>query len=260
MEDDRSARNNPAESLPALAMDGIKIVATFALGAATYFGSPFSKVLHDHWFTFALGAGLLASLYIIYRRERRATRSLSSSGVVRFVARRDELNQGAILDAFRNAKTIDMLGFNLRSQWLKYPSTFDDVITMRLKTETGLQIRILIADPDCESLSERDVFETGAKTGRLSADAHAVKNYLYELRKRSPRSGAVEVRFVDANWIRCSLIIADDHMFATWYLSFRGGSQSPTLELAGGRSPFFVTFRQEFETLWQRGRSMDDPE
>lgn len=241
-----------------LFLDAMKIVLSIVIAAATVYGSPLSKELHDRWLTVALAAGLLTSLVVIYRRERKSGRVVTAEGVVRVLARRDQLTQTNILESMRAAKGIDMVGFNLRSPWLKSPSNFDHLIGERLKSESNLRIRIIIADPDAESLRRRDVQETGAETDRLPGEGNSVKNYLGDLRKRG-KPGTVEVKFIDPNLIRCSLIIADERLFATWYLSFRGGSQSPTLEIAGSTTPLFAIFRKEFDTMWEWARPMDAP-
>jgi hypothetical protein len=257
MDESKENGGQRSESLSTLFVDGGKIIATFAVGAASYFGSPLSMVLHDHWFTFALGGALVASLYVIVRRETTGAALRGGDGLVRAVAKREQLSKGAILAALRRAKSIDMVGFNLRSPWLKPRSELDEILVDRLKRESDLRVRIIIADPECESLVERDERETGSNTGRLPGEGNAVKNYLGELRKRDGGS-AVAVRLVDAGLISCSLIIADQRIFATWYLTFRGGSQSPTLEIFGRTSAFFRAFRHEFDTLWERGRPMAD--
>jgi hypothetical protein len=45
-------------------------------------------------------------------------------------------------------------------------------------------------------------------------------------------------------------------MLATWYLSSRRGSTSPTFEIYGHNSPFFEIFDGEFEQLWQQAKDL----
>jgi hypothetical protein len=245
------------QSISALLIDGWKIMLTFVLGAASYFGSPFSQVLHQHWHTVALGSALLMSIYVLFQREVKGASLGANLGIKRATARREEIDSVRMLDAVKHAKSIDMLGFNLRRQWFRPESKFDEIITCRLKNEKNLKIRILIADPECHSIARKGEFEDGTSTERMKADGFAVQSYLVNLRK-SAETDAVEVKLLDADMIRCSLIIAGDHMFATWYLSFSGGSNSPAFEIMGEKTAFYKSFKLEYEKLWLRGRLLED--
>jgi len=246
------------ESLSALLIDALKIFLPFVLGVATLFDSPFSKILQPHWHTVALGSALLISLYVLFQREVKGASLGANLGIKRATARREEIDSIRMLDAVKRAQTIDMLGFNLRRQLFRPESKFDEIITSRLKKEKDLKIRILIADPECQGIARKSEFEDGTSTERMRADGYAVQTYLVKLNKAAP--DAVEVKLLDADMIRCSLIIAGDLMFATWYLSFSGGSNSPAFEIMGGKTAFYKTFKLEYEKLWQRGRLLEDGE
>lgn len=259
MTETTETKERSRQSLSALLIDALKIFLTFMLGAATYFGSPFSKVLQQHWHTIALGGALLMSIYVLFQREVKGASLGANLGIKRATARREEIDSIRMLDAVKHSATIDMLGFNLRRQWFRPESKFDEIITSRLKKEKDLKIRILIADPECQSIARKSEFEDGTSTERMRADGYAVQSYLVKLNK-SATPDAVTVKLLDADMIRCSLIIAGDLMFATWYLSFSGGSNSPAFEIMGEKTAFYKTFKLEYEKLWQRGRILEDGE
>ena len=199
------------------------------------------------------------SLYVLYKREIKDASLGTNLGIIKAAARREEIDYVRMLDAVKHAKTIDMLGFNLRRQWFRPGSKFDEIITYRLENEKNLKIRILIADPECNSIARKGEFEDGTSTERMKADGYAVQSYLVNL-KKSAATDAVVVKLLDADMIRCSLVIADEHMYATWYLSFCGGSNSPAFEIMGEKKAFYKSFKLEYEKLWQRGRLFEEEE
>ncbi|HPQ68155.1 MAG TPA: hypothetical protein PKW95_03430 [bacterium] len=243
------------KSLPALLWDVFKIFITFILGAATYWGSPISELLNKHWLSIALGLALCMSLFIIFRRGVTNFHYGSNEGIIVAVARREELNNKRVIDALSKAKNIEMAGFNLRSPWFSGSSKFEKMIESRLKTESDLKIKIIIADPDCDSLKTRNIMEDGCDTGRMKADGDSALNFLGELQDKASNN-AVEIKLVDADMINMSVIIAEERMFATCYMTFVGGSKSPAFEISGSKTKYYTVFKDEFDRLWKRGRQV----
>lgn len=56
------------------------------------------------------------------------------------------------------------------------------------------------------------------------------------------------------------IIRADDRMLVALYLSGKGGSESPTLQLWGEDSELFKTYNSQFDTIWGRAKEIDENE
>src|SRR5689334_21638943 len=96
-----------------LAKDGGKLILSFALGAATYFGQPLHPFFQRNWSTIALAFALAMAIYILIKRERVRPLSRNLEGIVTAWPRREKIDQNLILTAIKNAQNIDMLGYNL---------------------------------------------------------------------------------------------------------------------------------------------------
>lgn len=246
--DDRA----PSRSLIQLVVAGAEIVGSGIVIAIGVYKAPLTEAIRAHAVAFGLLAALLVSLFIIWKLQFSGVKGY---GLLRGFPERDPAAHQRLFKALRAAKNIRMLGFNLRSAGLKTESNFDELMEDRLKAEADLTLRILIADPDLDSVARRNALESrGDRTNRLKAEIDDVMKYVQDLRERT--KGKIEIKLVDAEMIRASVIIADETMMATWYLSSRRGSKSPTFEIYGSQSPFFKAFDGEFELLWQKGKAI----
>lgn len=238
----------PSRSLIRIAWDAAKIVGAGLLAAAGFYGTDLDKKIQANPLTVGLGVALLVSLVIIWKLQ---TSGVKGYGLLRGFPDREPDTHKRMMKALRTAKDIRMLGFNLRSSGLKTSSAFNELITSRLSTEKDLTLRILVGNPDLDSVSRRNALESqGERVNRLKAEIDDVVKYVHGLRAK----GNVEIKVVDVDIIRASVIIADETMMATWYLSSRRGSGSPTFEIYGSQSQFFKVFDGEFELLWQKGQ------
>jgi hypothetical protein len=259
--------------------DGLKVILTFVLGAATYFGSPLPLVLRQHWLVVGLVFALIMMAYTMVRREKDhhsghvfAAMSLqeqknrvqaledklrdnaSLSGLVSAFPRRANVAMSGVLEELRTAKFIGLMGFNLRSRWFTRHGYFDDIIRPRLQSDRDLSVKILIANLSSEALKFRELCEDGGQTGRMIADGTASLGYLRELLKAHAAThcaAKLEVRLVEAGLIRCSLTLFEDRILMTSYLARRGANRSPTFEIVGPASDLYKVYREEFEELWE---------
>jgi hypothetical protein len=232
-----------------LAKDGGRVILSFAIGAATYFGTPLHPLFRQYWPTIGLGCALIMAVYILVRREKQRATNFKAEGIVGAWPRREGLDQKRIFRALEKADSIDMLGYNLRSPYFSYGGTFDDLVREKLKREKTIRLRILIADPDSEGLARRAELEDRHPTDRMRNDGYSSLEYLNDLLRIYP-GGSLEVKLIDGDSIRCSCIFADDSLFMTPYLARRTGNKCPAFEIFGENTGFYVTFQREFESLW----------
>jgi hypothetical protein len=241
-----------------LAKDAGRVILSFAIGAATYFGQPLHPFFREHWPTIGLGCALIMAVYILVRREKQHAASVAVEGIVAAWPRREELDRRRIFKALGEADSIDMMGYNLRSPYFSYGGTFDDLVREKLKREKTIRLRILIADPDSEGLARRAELEDKHPTDRMRNDGYSSLEYLNDLLRIYP-GGSLEVKLIDGDSIRCSCIFADDSLFVTSYLSRRTGNKCPVFEIFGKNTGFYVTFQREFESLWSDAQPHSAP-
>jgi hypothetical protein len=246
-----SAVNNGGTWL-GFAKDGAKLIISFGLGAATYFGTGIHPIFREHWLPIGLGCALVMAIYILVRRESARSTTVRIAGIVRAWSRREELDAGRIMEALERAQNIDMLGYNLRAPWFRRRGQFDELLRGRLSKERDFRVRILIADPDSPGLGRRASCEDGHESERMRADGNRALEYLNDL-LRTHISNGLEVRLLDADLVRCCLIFGGDRLFVTHYLARRTGNTCPAFEIGATKSGLYETYRQEFEDLWNEG-------
>jgi hypothetical protein len=241
-----------------IAKDGAKVILSFAIGAATFFGQALHPFFRQNWPTIGLACALIMAIYILVRREKERATNLDGGGIVGAWPRREELDSRRIFRALQQAESIDMLGYNLRSPYFSYGGAFDDLIREKLNKQKTIRLRVLIADPDSVGLARRAELEDKHPNDRMRNDGNSSLEYLNELLRTYP-GGSLEVKLIDGDFVRCSCIFADERLFVTPYLASRTGNKCPAFEIFGKSTGFYVAFQREFESLWNDGQPHSPP-
>jgi transcriptional regulator with XRE-family HTH domain len=126
------------------------------------------------------------------------------------------------------------------------------VRAFREKAEAGVQIRLLISDPDAEAVALREKEE---ETGP-GVVAARVRNVLALLR---PLRGVEGIEFrLHGTCLYASIFRSDDDMIVTPHVYGMGGSNAPVLHLRkipGGN--MVSLYRDSFEKVWNSARPLE---
>jgi transcriptional regulator with XRE-family HTH domain len=122
----------------------------------------------------------------------------------------------------------------------------------RAKAEAGVQIRLLISDPDSEAVALREQEE---ETGP-GVVAARVRNVLALLR---PLRGVEHIEFrLHETCLYASIFRSDDDMIVTPHVYGMGGSNAPVLHLRKIPGGDLVSlYRDSFEKVWDSARPLE---
>jgi hypothetical protein len=128
-------------------------------------------------------------------------------------------------------------------------------------------VRILIYDPNSEVLKLRAADEEDRfieivqeKVYEMQHEINSTLNIMVEGWRNLPVAVRtnLEIRLTNKTLHLAQIIRADERMLVAIYLSGKSGALSPTLQLKGSESSYFVTYAKQFEILWRRGEPLTD--
>jgi hypothetical protein len=125
----------------------------------------------------------------------------------------------------------------------------------------GASVRILVYDPDSEVLHLRAKDERDPP-GQMQLE---IKSTLLRLAETWDSLGEsvkknLKVRLTAQTLQYTQIIQADDQVLVAIYLSGKSGGPSPTMQLRGPESTWFLKYLEQFEIMWRRGRPLGDDE
>lgn len=138
-------------------------------------------------------------------------------------------------------RRIDLLGCAMLFLPEQHPHLHREVAA---RCEAGLQVRIMLLDPDGEETRRRDALEElgGVLPARIRTTLHHFAPVL--------ACPGVELRLVDVPLYN-AMYRFDDHLLVTPYLVGKHGYQHPVLHLRRrGDSGVFAGFADQYDTLW----------
>ena len=145
----------------------------------------------------------------------------------------------ALID--QGARQIDILGYTLYF----LPELIPEFVeVLHEKCESGCQVRLVVADPDCEQVSLRDAEEQQPITivARIKTSLRSFQPLLDQVN--------AEMRLQRAPLYN-SIYRFDDEMFVTPHLYATPGHSSPLLHLRRlGPNGMFARFASHFDQLW----------
>ena len=140
---------------------------------------------------------------------------------------------------------IDILGY----AFLFLPEQHIDLAkVIETNCAGGCRVRIAVADPDGEHVSERDALEH--LDGTLPARIHMTLSHLKPLESLP----GVEIRYHDVHLYN-AIYRFDDEMIVTPYLYRAHGFQHPALHVRRlGPYGLFANFLDQFDLIWEESR------
>jgi hypothetical protein len=140
---------------------------------------------------------------------------------------------------------LDILGY----AFLFLPEQHIDLAkVIERNCEGGCRVRIALADPDGEHVSERDALEH--LNGTLPARIHMTLSHLKPLESLP----GVEIRYHDVHLYN-AMYRFDDQMIVTPYLYRAHGFQHPALHVRRlGPYGLFANFLDQFDLIWEESR------
>lgn len=127
--------------------------------------------------------------------------------------------------------------------------------------ERGAKVRILIYDPEAEVMRARAVDEIDPK-GQMHVEILSTLERLARNRKLLEKDVRknLKVRLTVSAYHLAQIVRADNLCLVATYLSGKSGAYAPTFQLRGTSTPFFSTYQDQIEFLWERGREVTDDE
>lgn len=154
------------------------------------------------------------------------------------------------------AKHVDILSNTLWNNWLH-----DGEFRSRLfkNIAHGAHVRILIYDPEADVVRRRAADEKDVP-GEMQQEIKASLVSLARGWTTLPHSAKanLEVCLTTSTVHPVQMIRADEHMLVAHYLVGKSGGPSPTMQLRGNDSVYFRKYTEQFQTLWDRARVLND--
>jgi transcriptional regulator with XRE-family HTH domain len=170
--------------------------------------------------------------------------------VVAVYARRVDVSRALWHELLLDARErIDVLGYAVQFLPEQHP---DLVETTMAKCQAGCKVRVVVADPDCEQVEQRDREERLG--GAMAFRIRNTVRYLAPIRELP----GVELRYQQAPMYN-SVFRFDDDMLVTPHLYGTPGFRAPLLHLRRARrGGVFDTFAGHFESIWDAAQPAPD--
>jgi hypothetical protein len=160
------------------------------------------------------------------------------------------------------AKEVDIVSSTLWTRWFH-----DEVFRSKFieNIANGASARIVIYDPDSHILIKRseDEKETPWKEVR-EMQTEITSTLKGVARSRMSLGNAVkdnlQVRLTQHYYHLAQIIRADDLMLVAIYLSGKTGSSSPTFQIRGPKTTYYLTYHEQVDIAWDRAREVSEDE
>jgi len=145
------------------------------------------------------------------------------------------------------------------NNWLK--SGPDDTFLDRFarNIERGASVRMLLYHPNSYVQRLRRQDEPQDPQSEMQGEIVASLTLLAEKWKNLEETAKqrLKIRLTYKSLHYVQLIRGDNRMLLNLYLSGKSGSPSPTIQLHGPESAYFITYNEQFEILWKRGMPLE---
>lgn len=157
------------------------------------------------------------------------------------------------------AKRVDIVGSTLQSNWLGETNFLSRLC---VSIANGARVRLLVYDIESDIIRLRAADEGDPgdllifpMQNEVVTSLRALERHAESLRPRDRMR--LEVRISGQFMHLAQIVRADDRMLVATYLSGESGGSSPTMQLHGPMTTFFVTYAKQFETLWSRSKPLE---
>jgi len=165
------------------------------------------------------------------------------------------------------AKEVCIVSNTFWNNWLhpkpddKPNDTFVDRFFKNI-TERSASVRLLLYHPNSYIQRLRKLDEPGPENEMQGEIVESLKLFAEKfeaqtIEQKEKIKQRQQIRLTYKFLHYAQLIRADDRMLVALYLSGKSGSPSPTMQLLGFKSKYFLTYNEQFEILWERGMPLD---
>lgn len=164
------------------------------------------------------------------------------------------------------ASEVDIMTNTLWNNWMHQEGFRKELFA---NIDAGASVRILLYDPESDILKQRakDERDVALPIGdtihyEMQQEIGSTLRWLAEhwVNFKESAKGNLELRLTHQSIQYVQLIRADDRMLVAIYLSGKSGGPSPTMQLRGPETAYFKKYADQFDTMWGRGRPVDDAE
>jgi len=154
------------------------------------------------------------------------------------------------------AKSVDMMSNTLWNSWM-HQERFRQPLFRNIAL--GASVRILVYDPKSDVLrlrasDEKDV--PGEMQHEIKATLLRFAEGWNELDSTARKN--LEVGLTTQVIHMAQIFRADNLMLVAIYLSGKSGGPSPTMQLKGPESTYFLKYAEQFEIIWRRAKLLGD--
>lgn len=161
-------------------------------------------------------------------------------------------------DWIREAKTVDMMGINLRSDWFN-DRNFRERLVGAVRSN-DCHVRVITLSPkEGDALTDRRIDEESNRFEDVPA--LRIRDYILETHghvanmrqnmQSDGKAGNIESKVATKSAIYCYYVRVDNRMLVSPYMSSLSGGNSPWFEIHGPDAAFFRIFETEFENMWR---------
>lgn len=206
------------------------------------------------------GGDPVSKAIIALRTSTSLLRDLEGTGIERIHPQRRFTDFSSWLEFIDSAQQVDMMGYSLRRDWTAREE-FVKILQSRAK-EQRCKFRILVLEPNPEApITKQRMVEEGDIERRIVSDAAFTLRTFEKIKNKLDVNAReyVKMKIVKGSNLYCFMIRADDRILVAKYLSHLRGSGSPTIEIRGRDTSFFLVFAAEFERMWELGANWPQP-
>lgn len=166
------------------------------------------------------------------------------------------------IDRICRAKKVDIVSNTLWDSWFS-----DEIFRRKVFNNVvkGSTVRILIYDPQSEVLDLRARIEGDFKRKdmwEMESEIMSTLNRVAVSRARLDNNQVknLQLRLTNQYYQFAQIIRADELMLVATYLSGKTGSPSPTFQIRGPETVYFLTYCDQIDILWKASRKVSQDE
>jgi hypothetical protein len=158
------------------------------------------------------------------------------------------------------AQQVDIVSNTFYTRWANDDNFLNELCDA---LKRGIKFRLLLYNPESKLLKLRSENEDGAQIGKISEMKMEIHAALKKIIGNQKTPGIAfmknfELRLNSKFYQMAQIVRADRQILVATYLSQKGGSNSPTLQISGPDTEYFKTYTEQFDFLWEAGEKITD--